>query len=440
MNLTNALECITNSNSIHKLDANLTLRDNIVSDKINWSHFDSLNVLNTSRDNQYSIDKILSFNGELALQSVAVNKLGGNLKSLNVTTSAYHGDPSAYVNFEDSTSIKDMVFRSIYMELSDNSFIPTIDNADIILDESTRSTRRNRKGLLSKTKNISLNENALSLVEISQRLGYLTTSNEYNANWANVKVNQASGAQDKSIVVPTGFFENLVLYVRDYYKNSLTLDYVNDIAPDEDEEGYANIVIPPTLTSDYISAQDASSLNFGSGIAAGKDGLPITLGDYCFGGIGSKAEGDKDRCLYLTFDDTFIFNDVYTETNEDGAVVETRMSTKSFTANTFLSRPDAIQKVHISIPEKRPEDDLDIQNLYFSDFFTTCVKTKTTTTVDNGDGTSTSTENVETTFEFDEESFNSYKNQLLAMVGGVADNLIFNSQYEDIEAYIDVDA
>jgi hypothetical protein len=141
----------------------------------------------------------------------------------------------------------------------------------------------------------------------------------------------------------------------------------------------------------------------------------------------------------ITFDNNFIFDTYTKKTNDDGATVKTITSTKSFKENTFLTRPNAIQQVHINIPERRPEDDLDIQNLYFSDFFTTCVKTKTTTTVDNGDGTSTTTENIDTTFELDEEAFNSYKNQLLAMVGGATENLIFGSQYEDIEAYIDVD-
>jgi hypothetical protein len=434
MNLINALECITNSNSIHKLDGNLSLNDNIASDKIDWSHFDSLSVVNTDRYNQYSIDKITSFNGELALQSVAVGKIGGNLKSLNVTTSAYHSSPSTYISFEDNTSIKDMVFKSNYMDLSNDSYIPIIDNAIIMMDDEYYSGSRSIKGLLSKTKNISLDENSLHNVWYYRKLGYLTTSNEHNPNWANVTVNQFSGVSVNNLVVPTGFYENLVLYVTDRYKHHLTLDYVNDVAADEDEEGYANIIVPATLARDYISTGDVDSLDFNN-----KDGLPLILGEYCFGGIGSRVKGDKDRRLYLTFDNNFIFDTYTKKTNDDGATVKTITSTKSFKENTFLTRPNAIQQVHINIPERRPEDDLDTQNLYFSDFFTTCVKTKTTITVDNGDGTSTTTENIDTTFELDEEAFNSYKNQLLAMVDGDAENLVFGSQYEDIEAYIDVD-
>lgn len=438
MNLTSALECITNSNSIHKLDAGLVLSNDIASDKINWSNFDNLVVLNTTIEKPCSIDKITSFNGTLTLQSILVNKLSGNMKGLKTSGTTYGTTFYSGVSFENNTSIKDISFRTADISLLDDSAIPAIDNA-IINYTSNKPTENNFKGLLSKTKNILVKDNSLKYSSPKQ-LGYLTACDEFNTNWATVEIENYGSILDYDYVIPKDFYSNLILYVAEdfyspyiYKRSHLKLDYISGFAPDEDEEGYANIVVPATLTKDYVSGLNSSSTIY---ITFPDDTVRVALGDYCFGGIGSKAEGDKDRCLYLTFDDTFIFDISDTGTNEDGAAVETKKSIKPFTENTFLARPDAIQKIHINLQEKRPEDDLDIQNLYFSDFFTTC--TKTTTTVDNGDGTTS--ENVETTFEFDEESFNSYKNQLLAMVGGVADNLIFNSQYEDIEAYIDVDA
>lgn len=424
MDLQNALECITNSNSINKLDANIRLSNNITSgDNIYWSKFGKLNIY-SSRDyngNRYYIDKISEFNGDLTLNAVNINSLQGDLKSLKTGNYA-----ASVVNFEADTSIEELTFHTAC--LSKNGSNPSIAKANIqdnLQEHLIYDDDVNLEGFLSNATNISRSASS-DTTEHFMSLGYLTVDNNINENWAHVSIeNQSVGISDHKYVVPTDFYNNLIFYSTEDGNSYFVLDYINN-SKINDDENYYDIVIPQS------SALKEYMPEFPE--------LPVFLGDYCFAGIGSKPESEKDRHLYLTFDDKFIFNkDSDAVEQEDGTVIESSESSKPFTENTFLARPKAIQVVHINLPERRPEDDLDIQNLYFSDFFTTCVKTKTTATVDNGDGTSTTTENIDTTFELDEEAFNSYKNQLLAMVGGATENLIFGSQYEDIEAYIDVD-
>lgn len=423
MNLQNALKCITNSDAINKLDANIRLSNNITSgDNIYWSKFGKLNIYgeHDSDGNNHYIDEMSEFNGDLTLDAVDIDSLEGNLKSLKINTSDI-----SVVNFEASTKIEELNFHTACLDRTGSN--PSIINA-IIKDDFQEHIGQtvNLEGFLSKANNISRNASR-DTTEHFMSLGYLTVDNNINENWAHVSIeNQSVGVSDHKYVVPTDFYNNLIFYsTYDGKTGNFVLDYINN-SKINDDENYHDIVIPQS------SALKEYMPEFPE--------LPVFLGDYCFAGIGSKPESEKDRHLYLTFDDKFIFNkDSDAVVQEDGTVIESRESSKPFTENTFLARPKAIQVVHINIPERRPEDDLDIQNLYFSDFFTTCVKTKTTTTVDNGDGTSTTTENIDTTFELDEEAFNSYKNQLLAMVGGATENLIFGSQYEEIEAYIDVD-
>jgi hypothetical protein len=410
MDLQNALECITNSNSINKLDANIQLSNNITSgDNIYWSKFGKLYISSDLdyNGNRYYIDKISEFNGDLTLNAVNINSLQGDLKSLKT------GDYTSVVNFEADTSIEELTFHTAC--LIKNGSNPSIAKANIqeYMQEHLigQTDDVNLEGFLSNATNISRLASS-DTTEHFMSLGYLTVDNNTNENWAHVSIeNQSVGVSDHKYVVPADFYNNLIFYCTE---DGFVLDYINN-SKINDDENYYDIVIPQS------SALKEYMPEFPE--------LPVFLGDYCFAGIGSKPESEKDRHLYLTFDDKFIFNkDSEAVEQEDGTIIESSESSKPFTENTFLARPKAIQVVHINIPERRPEDDLDIQNLYFSDFFTTCVKTKTTTT-----------ENIDTTFEIDEEAFNSYKNQLLAMVDGNPENLIFGSQYEDIEAYIDVD-
>lgn len=431
MGLQNALKCITNSNSIKKLDATINLTNNIESDeldeiKIDWS---KLGVLDVESSAGNYIDKISNFDGILTLKSAKINSLSGNLENLSVLD---EGSPSIY--FEDGTYIKSLSFYVPFLQKEGyNPYVETAFVMQQIKNSVEGGSTESLAGFLSNTKNILCEKNLYYPYFTS--LGYLTMTNGFNINWAKISVEGGShDIQEKSLVRGTSFYNNLIFYVTNNKLNTLTLDYIDGIAIDEDKDGYENIVIPAAIPNEYISAEDASQLNIDT-----VNGIPVILGDYCFGGIGSTDKGGKDKHLYLTFDNTFIFNDSTTTTSDDGVVTETMLSTAPFTENTFLTRYNAVQQVNINLREKRPDDDLDTQSLYFSDFFTTCVKTKTTTTVDNGDGTSNTTENVETTFEFDEDAFNSCKDKLIAMVGS-ADNLIFESPYQDIVAYIDVDA
>lgn len=419
MELQNALKCITNSNSIKKLDATINLTNNIESDeldeiKIDWSKLGVLDV--ESKAGNY-IDKISNFNGILTLKPAKINSLSGNLENLSVLD-----EGSSDVYFEDGTSIKSLSFYIPFLQKE--GYNPNVETAFVMKGESfvEGSTTVPPEGFLSNTKNILCEKNLYYPYFTS--LGYLTKTSDFNTNWAKISVVGGSHSiQEKSLVRGTSFYNNLIFYVTNNELNTLTLDYIDGVAIDEDKDGYENIVIPAAIPNEYISAEDASQLNIDA-----VNGIPVILGDYCFNGIGSTAEGSKNKRLYLTFDNTFIFNDSTTTTSDDGVVTETMLSTAPFAENTFLTRSNAVQQVNINLPEKRPDDDLDTQSLYFSDFFTTCVKTTTT------DG------EPETTFEFDEDAFNSCKDKLIAMVGGDAENLVFGSPYQDIVAYIDVDA
>lgn len=440
MDLKSALKCITNSSNIKNLDAIINLTSSIESEeldelKIDWSKLGRLAV-ESEADNY--IDKISGFNGILNLKSVKINSLSGNLERLDIT----EGNIQSEINFEDNTSIKDAVFRINL--LNNKGYNPYIENAVISNAESFAEgdTFENKEGFLSKAENISCGKDLY--YPYFKSLGYLTKDNEVNTTWPKVSVideDQPYTIQEKSLIKGKEFYKNLVFYVTNSELNSLTLDYIDSPAEDEDDEGYKNIVVPASITSDYIPENEASQLTIDP-----VDGIHIILGDYCFCGISSTdtgAENAENKRLYLTFDEHFIFNDSTITTSDNGVETEIKLSTKPFAENTFLTRSNAIQQININIAEKRPGvadeaavPDDDIKHIYFSDFFTTC--TKTTTIVDNGDGTTS--ENVDTTFEFDESTFNLYKDQLLAMVNGVADNLIFASQYQDIEAIIDADA
>lgn len=430
MDLQNALKCITNSNSIKNLDATINLTNNIESNEldekqIDWSKLGVLDI-ESIKGNCY-IDKISNFNGILTLRSAKINSLSGNLENLSVLDEGSSG-----VYFEDGTSIKSLSFYVPFLQKE--GYNPNVETAFVmqqIKNSVEGGSTESLEGFLSNTKNILCGKD----LPYFTSLGYLTKTNDFNTNWAKISVEgESHNIQEKSLVRGTSFYNNLIFYVTNNELNTLTLDYIDGVAIDEDKDGYENIVIPAAIPNEYISAEDASQLNTDA-----VSGIPVILGDYCFNGIGSTAEGSKNKRLYLTFDNTFIFNDSTTTTSDDGVVTETMLSTAPFAENTFLTRSNAVQQVNINLREKRPDDDLDTQSLYFSDFFTTCVKTKTITTVGNGDGSSTRTENIETTFEFDEDAFNSCKDKLIAMAGS-ADNLIFESQYQDIVAYIDVDA
>lgn len=420
MDLQNALKCITNSNSIKNLDATIKLTNNIESNeldetKIDWSKLGVLDVDSSAGD--YYIDKISNFNGILTLKSAKINSLSGNLENLSVLD-----EGSSDVYFEDGTSIESLSFYIPFLQKQ--GYNPNVETAFVMQSENfvEGSTTLPLEGFLSKAKNILCEKNFY--YPYFNSLGYLTKTSDFNTNWAKISVEgESPSIQEKSLVRGTGFYNNLIFYVTNNELNTLTLDYIDGIAIDEDKDGYENIVIPAAIPNDYISEADASQLNIDA-----VNGIPVILGDYCFNGIGSTGEGSKNKRLYLTFDNTFIFNDSTTTTSDDGSVTTvTTLSTAPFAENTFLTRSNAVQQVNINLPEKRPADDLDTQNLYFSDFFTTCIKTTTT------DG------EPETTFEFDEEAFNSCKDKLIVMAGSI-DNLIFASQYQDIVAYIDVDA
>jgi hypothetical protein len=319
-------------------------------------------------------------------------------------------------------SIKDMTFRTNL--LNNKGYNPHIKNATIL--ETTNFIEGdifiNKEGFLSKTKNISCNGNVNTPYFMS--LGYLTVDNETNTNWANITVDKAADIQDKSLFIPIDFYNNLIYYVADSQLDHLELDYINGFAPAREESETDDIVIPTVVTSDFIPEEYKSSFNVTE--------LPVILGAYCFGGIGSRGKGDKDRHLYLHFGiESFANKNTITTTNDEGANVDTTTITRlPFSEMSFVSRPDALQVIHINLKERR-EDDTDPEVLYFSDFFTTVEKI---TTVD-----AEGVENITHNFIIDEEALSTYKNLLLAMVGGATENLIFGSQYEDIEAYIDVD-
>jgi hypothetical protein len=225
--------------------------------------------------------------------------------------------------------------------------------------------------------------------------------------------------------MPIDFYNNLIYYVADSQLDHLELDYINGFAPAREESETDDIVIPTVVTSDFIPEEYKSSFN--------STELPVILGDYCFAGIGSKPESEKDRHLYLHFGiESFANKRTKTTTNDEGvSIVATTIARLPFSKKSFISRPDALQVIHINLKERRGEDDIDPEVLYFSDFFTTVEKI---TTVD-----AEGVENITHNFILDEAAFYSYKNQILAMVGGATENLVFGSQYEDIEAYIDVD-
>lgn len=423
MNLQSALECITKSNSINKLNANIYLMRDIESDKIYWSKFDNLEIDSTIDSHQYYINKLLDFNGNLTLHSVKIDSLRGSLKKLDITSNNNPGYNQAEVFFEDGTSIKDMTFRTNL--LNNKGYNPSIESATILEAENfiEGDTFQNKEGFLSKTKNISCNGNVN--IPYFMSLGYLTVDNETNTNWAKVDVNKSADIQDKSLLIPIDFYNNLIYYVADSQLNHLKLDYINDFAPADEENETSDIVIPTTVISDFIPEEYLPSFN-------GTE-LPVILGDYCFGGIGSKTDSDKDRHLYLHFGiESFANKKTETTTNDEDATVDTtKLTSLPFSEKSFISRPGAIQQIHINLPERR-ENDIDPEALYFSDFFTTVEKV---TAVD-----AEGTENITYNFIIDEDAFTSYKNQLLAMVDGATENLKFGSQYEDIEAYIDVDA
>ena len=424
MNLQHALECITNSEVINKLDANIQLNDNITSSDIKWSKFGKLDITggwNVNGDKLY-IDSLVNFNGELILGDVKINDISRPIKSLNIT----RGSTKSEVSFGKGASVNNMTFNTILLE-SEKGIIPEIENAiisDNFVNEDIMPV--NLEGFLSNAKNIS--RDAVATIDNNhfRPLGYFTVDNNRNENWANVTIeNPSFDIKPHNYIIPTSFYNNLIFYVADdfidYNSNCFTLDYVNGFIDDIDG---TNIVIPQAGALKAYLPDEVPE-------------LPVILGDYCFSGIGSKKESEKDRHLYLTFDDNFIFNtDLDSSPRDDGATVEIKESSRPFTENTFIARPGAIQKIHINLPEVRPgvlstdtsAPNEDITELYFSDFFTTLEKTT------NTDGT----EGPTYSFILDENTFNSYKDLLSVMVGG-SENVVFNSPYQEIEAIIEVD-
>lgn len=417
MNLQHALECITNSEVINKLDANIQLNDNITSSDIKWSKFGKLDITGGWDDNgKLYIDSLVNFNGELILGDVKINDVSSPIKSLNIT----RGSTKSEVSFGKGASVNNMTFNTILLEKSENGIIPEIENA-IISDNFVIEgiAPVNLEGFLSNAKNIS--RDAVATIDSNhfRPLGYFTVDNNRNENWANVTIeNPSFNTKPHNYVIPTSFYNNLIFYVADdfidYTSNCFTLDYVNGFIDDIDG---TNIVIPQAGALKAYLPDEVPE-------------LPVILGDYCFCGIGSKPASEKDRHLYLTFDDTFIFSLVSEAADQgDGTSLESSRSVKPFTENTFLTRPGAIQKIHINLEKMRPETDKNPLNLYFSDFFTTVEK------ITNTEGTEGPVYN----FTISQDDFNSYMEKLEGMVGGNADNVIFNSPYQEIEAIIEVD-
>lgn len=264
MNLQNALKCITNSDAINKLDANIQLSNNITSgDNIYWSKFNKLNIYSylDSNGNRYYIDKISEFNGDLTLDAVNINSLQGDLKSLK-TRDEY----TSVVNFEAGTSIKELTFHTAC--LSKNGSSPSIAKANIQDDMQEHligQTTVNLEGFLSNATNISRRASS-DTIEHFMSLGYLTVDNNYNENWAQVNIeNQSTGISDHKYVVPTEFYNSLIFYVTEDGNSNFVLDYVNNAEIKEDEN-YHDIVIPcSSALKEYMPEFPE---------------LPVFLGDY----------------------------------------------------------------------------------------------------------------------------------------------------------------